>query len=94
MEACKDRNAALEGFGLNVQARRRKLGITQAQLADAIGTTRQTVSAWEAGRHAAAAPLMRQLAKALRTTPRALWPGWTPDAVPRGGNQATTRRAA
>lgn len=65
--------ALRRAWGEAIKARRKKLGITQEQLAEAIGVDQTTISWWERG--GGAPPLRSQLAlaDALRTTPGRLF---------------------
>jgi putative transcriptional regulator len=74
-----------------IRAHRQQAGLTQAELALAIGTTRQTVSSWEAERTQPSVHLMPALAETLGAEPTDLVPGWEPDNARVGG---PTRRAA
>ncbi len=56
-----------------VRAARTALGLTQAELADAAGVTRQTVVAVEAGDYAPSVYLAIKVAKALNTSVESLW---------------------
>lgn len=93
MESCSDEGLALAEFGKRVKARRLQLGLSQKQLAEKTGTTRQTVWNWESGTHAPTEATMPALARALKHTADHLLPGWSPNAVPRGGAQASRRAA-
>lgn len=75
----------LEEFAEALRARRKTKRVTQEQLAKTLGVSRMTIYNWEAGRHGPSEPLMRSLALALEAEPEDLWPGWTPEAVNRGG---------
>lgn len=74
-----------------IRERRHELGYTQAELAELVGTTRQTVNGWEAGRATPSFTLMPRLSMALSRTPQELVPGWMPGAARVGG---PTRKAA
>ncbi len=62
--------------GSAIRARRRELGYTQTGLAREIGTTRQTIASWEAGRHRPSIELMQRLSSELERKPEQLIPGW------------------
>lgn len=81
-------------FGDRVREGRATLKLTQSDLAKKIGTTEQTIRAWENGRTGITPKLMARLARALRTTRAELWPEWTPEQARRGGPQISTRRPA
>lgn len=51
-----------------IAEQRKRLGITQAQLAEALNIDRTTVSKWEAGASAPRAKLLPRLAKELGTS--------------------------
>jgi transcriptional regulator with XRE-family HTH domain len=78
-------------FGDRVRKGRAEHKLTQAELAKKIGTTEQTIRAWESGRTAITPKLMARLARALKTTKSDLWPEWSADQVRRGGPQTPTR---
>lgn len=59
-------------FGANVRARRLKLGLTQEELAEKIGTYASHVSAIESGSKSIRLPNVAVWANALETTPDAL----------------------
>ena len=57
-----------------VRARRRQHRITQAELAEAVGVSRQTVISIERGDHAPSVYLALRLARRLNTTVEELFP--------------------
>lgn len=59
-------------FGHNVRARRLKLGLTQAQLAERLGMFRTYIVEVEQGRRSMLFKTLVQFADALETTPSAL----------------------
>jgi transcriptional regulator with XRE-family HTH domain len=59
-------------FGANVRARRLQLGLTQAELAERLGTFDSHVSAIESGSKSIRLPNVAVWAEALETTPAAL----------------------
>ena len=59
-------------IGAKVKARRRELGLTQAGLAKAIGASPTYVNLIENGKRSIGGSLLRRVAEALETTPRAL----------------------
>ena len=59
-------------FGANVRARRTKLGLTQEELADRMGTYASYISAIEGGTRTPRLPNVAVFAEALETTPDAL----------------------
>lgn len=59
--------------GTRVRAHRKALGMTQAELAQAVGVSRQTVITLEAGDYAPSVYLALRIARTLRTTVEALW---------------------
>jgi putative transcriptional regulator len=56
-----------------VRARRKEAGLTQQQLADAVGVSRQTVISMESGDYAPSVFLALAVARALDTSVEALW---------------------
>ena len=64
-----------EGRGNAVRRFRREVGLTQAQLAEATGVTRQTVVAIEAGDYAPSVYLALRIAGRLDTTVETLFGG-------------------
>jgi putative transcriptional regulator len=56
-----------------IRARRKELGLTQQQLADAVGVSRQTVLSLETGDYAPSVYLALSVARTLDTTVEALW---------------------
>jgi putative transcriptional regulator len=61
--------------------------MTQQQLADKVGVTRQTILAIEAGKYAPSLPLAFRIARAFNTTVEAVFQyqdGETPSPVPEG----------
>ncbi len=56
-----------------VRNRRKEVGLTQQQLADAVGVSRQTVISLESGDYAPSVYLALAVARALETTVEALW---------------------
>lgn len=61
-------NERRKRFGARIKLLRQALGIKQADLAAAIGTTPQALSVWEVGRQEPSVKKIIALAKALRTT--------------------------
>lgn len=59
-------------LGATLQSRRRELGLTQEQLAGAVGVSPPAVSKWETGRSLPDISLLPRLARALRITVDAL----------------------
>ncbi len=56
-----------------VRARRRELGLTQQDLANAAGVSRQTIISMETGDYAPSVYLALRVAGTLETTVEALW---------------------
>ena len=56
-----------------VRARRKEVGLTQQQLADAVGVSRQTVLSLESGDYAPSVYLALAVARTLDTTVESLW---------------------
>ncbi len=56
-----------------VRARRKEVGLTQQQLADAVSVSRQTVISLESGDYAPSVYLALAVARALDSTVEALW---------------------
>ena len=50
-------------LGKNIFALRRAKGITQEELAEAVGTTRQTITSIEVGKYIASLPLAYKIAR-------------------------------
>lgn len=65
---------------LQIRAWREWRGLTQAELAELLGVTQETVSRWETTQRNVSAPAQRRIASALGTTPDKLWS--KPDLVP------------
>ncbi len=59
--------------GARVRARRKELGLTQVDLAQAVGVSRQTVITLETGDYAPSVYLALRVARTLQTTVEALW---------------------
>jgi putative transcriptional regulator len=59
--------------GTSVRIRRKEVGLTQQQLADAVAVSRQTVISLETGDYAPSVYLALRVAKALETTVEQLW---------------------
>ena len=59
--------------GTRVRARRKELGLTQVDLAAAVGVSRQTVITLETGDYAPSVYLALRVARTLRTTVEDLW---------------------
>lgn len=55
-------------LGLNIKARRRALGLTQAQLAERLEVETETFSRFERGKHAPSLRTLVRLAATLQTT--------------------------
>ncbi len=58
---------------VRVRARRKEAGLTQQQLAEAVGVSRQTVLSLESGDYAPSVYLALAVARTLDTTVEALW---------------------
>lgn len=61
-------------WGANIRLIRKAKGLTQKQLADAIGLTQSAVSQWEGGEAAPTVQNQLKIAKALGVTARGLFP--------------------
>lgn len=59
--------------GTSVRVRRKEVGLTQQQLAEAVAVSRQTVISLETGDYAPSVYLALRVAKALETTVEQLW---------------------
>ena len=57
-----------DSFGQRIVAARREAGLTQTQLAAAVGVREDTVASWEAGRRQPRVVHVRALARALGIT--------------------------
>ena len=73
-----------------VRAARTSTGLTQAELAEAVGVTRQTVVAVEAGDYAPSVYLALAIAQRLGGTVEGLF-GEASGAVPDGGDEVGAR---
>ena len=58
-----------------IQARRKALGLSQAELAEAVGCTFQAVGMWERGETLPAADRLPEIARALRCSIDELYTG-------------------
>lgn len=65
-----------------IRARRREVGLTQHQLAEAVGVSRQTVISMESGDYAPSVYLAVAVARQLDTTVESLWGADVPLATP------------
>jgi putative transcriptional regulator len=59
--------------GTSIRLRRKEVGLTQQQLADAVAVSRQTVISLETGDYAPSVYLALRVAKTLNTTVERLW---------------------
>jgi putative transcriptional regulator len=66
-------DAADGAAGELVRARRREMGLTQQELASAVGVSRQTIISMETGDYAPSVYLALRVAGALESTVEALW---------------------
>ena len=66
-----------------VRARRKEVNLTQQQLADAVGVSRQTVISLESGDYAPSVYLALAVARTLETTVELLWGNPAGDAQKR-----------
>lgn len=53
---------------VNIESRRKALGMTQSQLADSLGVERSTVTKWESGKAAPRVDMLKALAEKLECT--------------------------
>lgn len=60
-------------WGVKLHEARTRAGVSQAELAELVGCTRQAVSAWERGVSAPSYPMQLALARALRRNPSRLF---------------------
>jgi putative transcriptional regulator len=67
--------------GARVRARRQAVGLTQAQLAQDVGVSRQTIITMESGNYAPSVFLALRVARALEVTVEDLWASRTSDDV-------------
>ena len=61
----QDFNPELVAIGTRIRIRREELGLTQQELADAVGTTRNTISRYEIGQSETGLLLFSAISKAL-----------------------------
>jgi putative transcriptional regulator len=66
-------NSADGSAGTTVRVRRKEVGLTQQQLADAVTVSRQTVISLETGDYAPSVYLALRVAKVLETSVEQLW---------------------
>lgn len=71
----RGRRRLAAGVGANLRRRRRRQGLSQADLAAAIGRDRSTVSRWESGERLPTLASLTALGRALRCEPGALLAG-------------------
>lgn len=64
----------LKEFGAHLKSLRRRAGLKQEQVAEAVGKSKQAVSNWEAGRHEMSQELLEELGRLYRATPDELTP--------------------
>lgn len=55
-------------MGIRVRAKRKEMGLTQKQLADAVGVTREFITAFEAGYKCPSVYLLAQIADKLNVS--------------------------
>ncbi len=79
----RDEKSYFKALGARVAQRRQEVGLTQVQLADALGTAQQTLAAYEVGRNRIPVSLLPDLARTLRTDINTLL-GETAKAAKRG----------
>jgi transcriptional regulator with XRE-family HTH domain len=60
-----DERAFFQAMGRRISETRKALGITQVQLADALGVAQQVVASYEVGRHRVPASFLPRLARTL-----------------------------
>jgi transcriptional regulator with XRE-family HTH domain len=76
------------GLGERIRDARRAIGLTQAQLAAAVGVTRSAVAQWETGRAGQVGANLARVAAALGVSAEHLLSGGAGAAGPRGGESA------
>lgn len=91
--AARVRDAFLDAVGEKIKAARARAGLTQKELAEAVGTGQSWVYAIEDGQQNLQLGSLRRLAQVLGTTVRDLMPdetgtGVAPDAVEQAGETA------
>ena len=64
----KEFNPQLVAIGERIRIRREELGLTQQDLADAVGTTRNTISRYETGQSEMGLLVFSAISKALRVS--------------------------
>lgn len=72
MESTLQVDALVKIISENVKARRLELGLTQTELADAVGVSQPFIAGLEAGNRVPRIDSIAKLADALRTTPDAI----------------------
>lgn len=60
-----DEKAYFKALGARISARRNELGLTQVQMAEALGVAQQTYACYEVGRHGFPIALLPKLAETL-----------------------------
>ena len=68
----QDEKAFFKAMGVRIAGARKGSNITQAQLAETMGVSQQTVAAWEVGRRGVPVSSVPALARALGSTVEAL----------------------
>lgn len=63
----------VEGYGSKIRERRQLVGLTQVDLAERVGVSRQTINAMESGSYAPSVFLALLVANELDTTVENLW---------------------
>lgn len=74
-EHCKEIERRIRvSFGAGLYSARTAAGLTQKELAEAVGISRPSIQAMEVGRQNVTLVMVFRLARALRCEPLALWP--------------------
>ena len=74
----------MDSFAARLRRRREQLGLSQAQLADELGTKQPGVAAWETGVRVPTTESVRRLAGILRVSPG--WLAFGPAKVEKTGS--------